>query len=97
MLVKKIWNTRFLIMFALNSSGYSQEIIKKAKTSLTALRERELYNVSNPKVPNVIYIDDMADKGWENLLRLIIYGDEKENINFIVLAIEKTETVDSVI
>ncbi len=37
----------------------------------------------------------MADKGWENLLRLIIYGDEKENINFIVLAIEKTETVDT--
>lgn len=85
----------FNYLFALNSSGYSQEIIKKAKTSLTALRERELYNVSNPKVPNVIYIDDMADKGWENLLRLIIYGDEKENINFIVLAIEKTETVDT--
>ncbi len=29
----------FNYLFALNSSGYSQEIIKKAKTSLTALKK----------------------------------------------------------
>jgi hypothetical protein len=76
-------------------SIYDSYKLQIAKNELLALRARKFYNEDNPIIPNVIYIDDQADKGWANFLRLLIYEKENDNDNFKVLFIDNAETKDT--
>lgn len=93
--IENLEDAIFDYCFNPQQSSYDSYKLEFAKTELSDLRTRKFNNEENPIIPNVIYIDDQADKGWANFLRLLIYEDEKDNANFKVISIQSTENVDT--
>ncbi len=57
------------------------------KTIKTALEERK---------PRIVYVDDMADKGWANILQRIIYKEEADYEQMVTFVPRENDTIQEI-
>lgn len=54
-------------------------------------------NALNERRPRIVYVDDMADKGWADILKRMVYKNEKDYERLTSIVPTKDDSVDAIV
>lgn len=68
-----------------DNNGFDDVTIKKIRETL------------NNRRPRIIYVDDMAEKGWANILKQIIYKNEEDYKRLTSIVPDRNDDVETIV
>lgn len=75
-----------------DSSGESDEPVKFDNVTIEGIR-----TALNERRPHIVYVDDMADKGWADMLKRMVYQSEEDYGYLTSIVPTKNDSVDTIV